>query len=64
MTERLALTVTEAASALGIGRTVAYDLIRRGEIPHVRIGRSIRIPRASLDSWLAARTTPTTYRKQ
>lgn len=63
MTEKIALTVTEAAQALGIGRTVAYDLIRRGEIPHVRIGRSIRIPRASLDSWLTARTTPTTRTK-
>lgn len=60
MAERLTYTVTEAACALGIGRTVAYDLIRRGEIPHVRIGRSIRIPRSSLDSWLTARTTPTT----
>jgi excisionase family DNA binding protein len=63
MSERLAYTVTETASALGIGRTVAYDLIRRGEIPHVRIGRSIRIPRASLDSWLTARTQPTTPTK-
>lgn len=63
MTDRLAYTVTETAQALGIGRTVAYDLIRRGEIPHVRIGRSIRIPRASLDAWLQGRTKPTTKHK-
>lgn len=63
MIDRLAYTVTETAQALGIGRTVAYDLIRRGEIPHVRIGRSIRIPRASLDAWLQGRTKPTTIHK-
>lgn len=63
MSERLAYTVTETADALGIGRTVAYDLIRRGELPHIRIGRSIRIPRASLDAWLQGHTTPTTNHK-
>lgn len=56
MTERLTFTVAETADALGIGRTAAYELVRRGTIPHLRIGRAIRIPKASLDSWLAANT--------
>ena len=57
MSERLTLTVAETADALGIGRTAAYELVRHGTIPHLRIGRAIRIPKASLDSWMATNTT-------
>lgn len=56
MTERLTYTVAETADALGIGRTATYELVRRGTIPHLRIGRAIRIPKASLDQWLATNT--------
>lgn len=40
------LTVPEAADLLGIGRTLAYDLVRRGQwpTPVVRIGRLIKVP--------------------
>jgi excisionase family DNA binding protein len=38
--------VATAASILGIGRSTAYDLIRRGEfpVPVVRLGHRLRIP--------------------
>jgi excisionase family DNA binding protein len=42
------LTVEEAASVLRIGRGPAYEGIRRGQIPAVRIGRTLRVPRAAL----------------
>jgi excisionase family DNA binding protein len=42
------LTVEEAAAFLGIGRNAAYEAVARGEIPAIRIGRSIRIPRSGL----------------
>jgi len=44
------LTVPEAGQVLGIGRTVAYQLVRRGEwpTPIIRVGAQIRIPRAPL----------------
>jgi len=48
------LTVSEAAEFLKIGRTQLYDAIARGEIPHRRIGRSIRLSRMALAAWLAA----------
>lgn len=48
------LTVREAAEFLKIGRTQLYDAIGRGEIPHRKIGRSIRLSRAALVQWLAA----------
>ena len=52
MNEPLVLTVEEAAKALRIGRTAAYEAVRRGEIPSVRIGRSLRVPRHALDKML------------
>ena len=35
-----------------------YEAIRRGEIPHVRIGRRILIPRHALDALLAGEALP------
>lgn len=42
------LTVPEAAAWLRIGRNQAYQAITRGEIPAIRLGRSVRVPRAAL----------------
>lgn len=53
--ERLLLTVEEAARRLGIGRTLAWRLVRRGELPSVRLGRLVRIPERALDDWLKHR---------
>lgn len=52
------LTVEEAARILRIGRTAAYEAVRRGEIPHLRFGRSVRIPRHALEQMLAGRHAP------
>jgi excisionase family DNA binding protein len=52
------MTVEEAAAALGISRSLAYDAVRRGQIPHVRIGRRILIPVAQLAALLAAVPPP------
>ena len=46
------LTVDEAARLLRIGRNQVYEAIGRGELPHRRIGRSIRLSRAVLLRWL------------
>lgn len=39
-----------AAKMLGVGRTVAYQLVRQGQwpTPILRIGNQIRVPRAPL----------------
>jgi excisionase family DNA binding protein len=47
-------TVEEAASILRISRGSAYEAVRQGEIPSVKIGRCIRVPRAALEAKLAA----------
>lgn len=50
------LTVPEAARALRIGRNLAYALVARGELPSVRLGRIIRVPRGALARWLDAQS--------
>lgn len=44
------LDVPDAARVLGIGRSLAYELVRRGEWPTevLRIGKLIKIPSAPL----------------
>ena len=50
----LTITVEEAARYLGIGRNSTYEAIRRNEIPYIRIGRRIVIPRHRFLEWLGA----------
>lgn len=50
--KRLTLTVEEAAEILGISRAFAYEAVRRGEVPSIRIGRRILVPKAALDRLL------------
>jgi predicted DNA-binding transcriptional regulator AlpA len=49
------LDVPQAARMLGIGRTLAYKLVRTGEwpTPVVRVGRLIKIPSGPLIELLA-----------
>lgn len=43
------LTVLELAQILRVGRNQAYQAVARGDLPALRIGRSLRIPRSALD---------------
>jgi len=47
--QRLTMTVEEASEALGISRSLAYELVRRGEIPSLRLGRRIVVPVRALE---------------
>jgi excisionase family DNA binding protein len=49
---RLTLTVEEAAETLGISRAFAYESVRRGDIPSIRIGRRILVPKVALERML------------
>lgn len=57
MSDQLLLTMVEAAKQLSMGRTSLYSLVMRGEIESVTIGRSRRIPRQSLDAYVARLVT-------
>ena len=50
--QRLLLRIPEAAEVLGIGRSTLYELMATGEIPVVRIGRAVRIPRIAIADWV------------
>lgn len=51
--EKLAYTVSEAASLLSLSRSLMYELINAGKIETVKIGRARRITKAQLDRFLA-----------
>ncbi|MGH2451628.1 MAG: helix-turn-helix domain-containing protein [Candidatus Limnocylindria bacterium] len=53
---RLTLRIEEAADSLGISRTALYPYLRSGAIRVVRFGRSVRIPLAELERYVAERT--------
>jgi excisionase family DNA binding protein len=44
----LLLTIQEVAAILRCGRTCVYDLIGRGELPAIKVGRLTRIPASAL----------------
>jgi excisionase family DNA binding protein len=52
LAEELTITVEDAAALLGMSRGGAYNAVREGEIPSIRIGRCIRVPSASLRKML------------
>ena len=45
-------TVEEVAKILGIGRNSAYEAVRSGQIPSLRIGKRLLVSRIVLDSLL------------
>ena len=47
------LTVAETARLLRLGRSKTYEALRQGVIPHVRVGKLIRVPRDPLLAWLS-----------
>ncbi len=51
---RRTLTVEQAARELGIGRGLAYEAARRGELPTLRVGRRLLVPVVALDRLLAS----------
>ena len=54
ITPRGLLTGDEVAKSLNISRTYAYLLMRRGEIPTVHLGRSVRVRSADLENYISS----------
>ena len=54
--ETLLLKPMEAAKVIALGRSKTYDLIAKGIIPSVRIGKSVRVPADALREWVKAQT--------
>ena len=50
--QKLTLSVEEAAKVLGIGRNLCYDKVKTGEIPAIKIGKRLLVPRRALEKLL------------
>ncbi len=55
---KLTMTVPQAAKRLGIGRNAAYQAVRRGEIPAIRIGNRLLVPKRAFDDLLSGKAVP------
>jgi excisionase family DNA binding protein len=49
---KLTLSVPETAALLGISRAHAYELVARRELPAIRLGRRVLIPRQAIEDML------------
>lgn len=50
------MTAGEVARYLSVSRSKIYEMVKDGEVPHLRLGTRIRFPRSAVDRWLAERT--------
>jgi excisionase family DNA binding protein len=49
------LRVSDVAGLLKTGRTTVFRLLATGELPRVRIGAATRVPKASVEKFVADR---------
>jgi excisionase family DNA binding protein len=50
-----------AFDLLDIGHSKGYDLVKSGVLPTVRLGGSIRIPLAALETWIEQNTRASSH---
>lgn len=51
--ERVLLSAAECSTVTGIGVDVVYGALHRGELRHLRVGRTYRVPPAEVRAWVA-----------
>jgi excisionase family DNA binding protein len=54
--DRLSYSILEVAKTLGVSSRTVHSLIKRGEIPHFRVGQRVLIPADALREFIALRT--------
>ena len=55
---QLAISVNEAAKRLAISRFSVLQLVHRGSVPSIRVGRRIILPVGCLQKWLEGDPKP------
>jgi excisionase family DNA binding protein len=50
--DKLLLSIDEARTRLGLGRTLMWELVRRGEVPSVRVGRRRLVATVELERYV------------
>jgi len=51
------VSVPEAGAILGLGRNASYEAVQRGDIPAIRLGKKLRVPKAVLERMLSGAET-------
>ena len=54
--QRLTYDVPEAGRLAGLGRNASYEAVRRGEMPVLRIGGRLLVPKKAWDRKLSGET--------
>ncbi len=49
-------SIEELAEALGISRDSVYKGIKNGDIPHLKVGRRLILPRTAINTWMQGAT--------
>ena len=57
MTDKF-LTVEALATLLGMSEQAIYAACRNKQLPHIKIGKRIRVPESALQEWVAAQLVP------
>ena len=58
------LTAKETAELLRVRPQWVYQMVRRGQLPSVRLGRQVRVDEDALKAWLAERSVSENGRDQ
>ena len=56
--ERKTYDIEQVSRLLGIGRNQAYEAVKRGDIPTIKIGKRFLVPKTALDRLLEAAVRP------
>lgn len=52
MSDRLTISVPEAAKRLGVSKTTGYELARREDFPAFNVGNRLLVSVAGLEKWV------------
>ena len=55
--ERLTISVDEAGAMLAIGRSLAYQMARSGQLPVIRMGKRFLVSRKAFEEMLDVKPT-------
>lgn len=50
------MTIPEVADYLKVSSTKLYAMVQRDEIPHIKLGRNVRIKQSDLRKWMEDQT--------
>ena len=56
--ERRTLTIKETAASLGISDWMVYEMVKRGELKTIRVGKRILVPVSALDQFVSENQSP------